>query len=187
MDQVDLIMAMDLSVIPVKVRVAVAVIGLGAGTLIAVADFEQYRERAYIPVKGDVPTIGYGSTKGVRMGDKTTPPLALRRLGSELEGVYADGLKKCITAPLYDHEFGSLVMLAYSVGVPTVCSKAKPGKPPKLMDLVNAGRYAEACERIEAFNKGPDGDGGLMVLPGLVKRRAYERAMCEGRLEKEAA
>jgi lysozyme len=43
--------------------------------------------------------------------------------------------------------------------------------------LINSGHYAEACARIEAFKYGP----GRKVLPGLVKRRAEERAICEGR------
>lgn len=183
MDPDTLNMAMDLSAVPVKVRVAVGTIVLAAATLLTVADHEQYRETAYVPVKGDVPTIGYGSTKGVKMGDKTTPAKALRRLGSELAGVYADGIKQCIDVPLFDYEFGAYVSLAYSVGVPTVCRKAKPGHPPNLIDLINSRQYEQACKRIEAFNKGP----GRVVLAGLVKRRAVERAMCEGRLEKEAA
>jgi len=32
-----------------------------------------------IPVKGDVPTIGFGTTTGVKLGDTTTPPKALAR------------------------------------------------------------------------------------------------------------
>lgn len=170
-------MALDLSAIPTRARVAIGSAVLLASTLVYVAEFEDYRETAHIPVKGDRPTIGYGSTQGVKMGDRTTPAKALRRLGSELQGIYADGLKKCITAPLYDHEFSAYVSLAYNVGVPTVCRKALPGKPPNLIDLINSQRYAEACERIEAFKYGP----GRKVLPGLVKRRAAERAMCEGR------
>jgi lysozyme len=63
------------------------------------------------------------------------------------------------------------------VGVPTFCRKAQPGKPPNLIDLINAERYADACARIEAFKYGP----GRKVLTGLVKRRAEERAICEGK------
>ncbi|HEU4854396.1 MAG TPA: glycoside hydrolase family protein [Nitrosospira sp.] len=163
-----------------SLRYPVAVVVLAASTVIGIAEYEDYREKAYIPVPGDVPTIGYGSTAGVKLGDKTTPARALRRLGEEAEGVYAAGIRKCVTVPVTAGVFGSLVSLAYSVGVPTVCRKALPGKPPNLIDLINAERFAEACERIEAFNKGPDGRGGKKVLPGLVKRRAEERRICEG-------
>lgn len=174
-------MAYDLSSLPPQARVGIAIVMVTASTLTGIAKYEDYRETAYVPVKGDVATIGFGSTKGVKLGDRTTPTRALLRLYEEVEGVYADGLKRCITVPLHMHEFGAYVSLAYNVGVPTVCRKAKPGEPPNLIDLINAQKYAEACARIEAFNKGPDGKGGKKVLPGLVKRRAVERAMCEGK------
>ena len=159
------------------VRSAVAVLVLAASTLVGLAVHEGYRDEAYIPVPGDVPTIGFGATGGVRMGDRTTPVRSLVRLLDEVEGVYAAGVKRCVTVPLYQHEYEAFVRLAYSVGVPTFCRKAQPGKSPNLIDLINAEKYAEACARIEAFKYGP----GRKVLPGLVKRRSEERAICEGK------
>ena len=58
---------------PTQARATVAMMVLAASTLVGIAVHEDYREEAYIPVPGDVPTIGFGSTAGVRMGDKTTP------------------------------------------------------------------------------------------------------------------
>lgn len=159
-----------------QIRSAVAVMVLAASTLVGIALHEGYKDEAYIPAPGDVPTIGFGATAGVRMGDKTTPTRSLVRLLDEVEGVYAAGVKKCVTAPLYQHEYEAYVSLAYNVGVAAFCRKAKPGKTPNLIDLINARKYAEACERIEAFKYGP----GRKILPGLVKRRAEERALCEG-------
>jgi lysozyme len=161
---------------PTQVRSAIAVMVLAASTLVGIAVHEGYKDEAYIPAPGDVPTIGFGTTAGVRMGDKTTPTRSLVRLLDEVEGVYAAGVKRCVTVPLYQHEYEAYVSLAYNVGVAAFCRKAKPGKPPNLIDLINAGKYAEACERIEAFKYGP----GRKVLPGLVKRRAEEQALCEG-------
>jgi lysozyme len=160
-----------------QARTTVAVMVLAASTLVGIAVHEGYREEAYIPVPGDVPTIGFGSTAGVRMGDKTTPTRSLVRLLDEIEGVYAAGVRRCVTVPLYQYEYEAYVRLAYSVGVPTFCRSAPPGKPANLIDLINSRRYAEACARIEAFKYGP----GRKVLAGLVKRRAEERAICEGR------
>lgn len=166
--------------IPGSVRAVVAMMVVTASTLVSTGVLEDWRGDAYLPVKGDKYTYGYGSTTRddgtpVRKGDKTTPARSLVRLHWDLENVYANALKKCITAPLYVDEFQAYVMLAYSVGGPTVCRKAKPGSPPNLIDLINAGRYAEACARIEAFNKGPGG----VVLPGLVNRRKAEREKCD--------
>lgn len=158
-------------------RVAVGLIAVAASTLTGIAAFEGYRSEAYIPVKGDVYTIGFGTTKDVKKGDKITPERALQRLLDEVDSEYAQGIRKCIKVPLHQWEFGAFLSLAYNVGVPTFCRKAKPGKPPNLIDLINAQRYTEACERIEAFVYGP----GKKKLRGLVKRRAEERAICEGR------
>lgn len=160
-----------------QARSAVALLVLAASTLVGIAVHEGYREEAYIPVAGDVPTIGFGTTAGVRVGDKTTPVRSLVRLLDEIDGVYAAGVKRCVTVPLYQHEYEAFVSLAYNVGVPTFCRKALPGKPPNLIDLINAGKYEEACARIEAFKYGP----GRKILPGLIRRRAEERALCEGR------
>lgn len=165
----------------IAVRSAVATIALAASTIVGIAGFEGFRDTAYIPVKGDVPTIGFGSTKGVKMGDKITPERALRRLVEEVDSEYAQGVRRCVKVPLTDYEFGAYVSLSYSVGVPTFCRKAAPGKPPNLIDLINARRYDEACKRIEAFVYGPDGKGGKMVIRGLQNRRAEERAICEGK------
>lgn len=162
---------------PLQVRSAVGALVLAASTLVGLAVHEGYKDEAYIPVPGDVPTIGFGSTKDVKMGDRTTPTRSMVRLLDEAENVYAAGVRKCVTAPLYSHEFQSFVRLAYSVGVPTFCRKALPGKPDNLIDLINKGKYAEACERIEAFKYGP----GRKILPGLINRRSEEREICEGR------
>lgn len=158
-------------------RMAVSGILVAAFTVAGIAGFEGYRSDAYIPVKGDVPTIGFGSTKGVKMGDRITPERALQRLLNEVDSEYAQGVRKCVKVPLHQYEFAAYVSLSYNVGVPTFCRKALPDKPPNLIDLINAERYAEACERIEAFVYGP----GKKKLNGLVKRRKEERAICEGR------
>lgn len=65
-----------------QVRSAMAVLVLAASTLVGIAVHEGYKDEAYIPVPGDVPTIGYGTTAGVRMGDRTTPVRSLARLHS---------------------------------------------------------------------------------------------------------
>lgn len=156
-------------------RMKVAALVLSASTLVGIALHEGYRDEAYIPVPGDVPTIGFGSTAGVKMGDRTTPERSLIRLLNEVEGVYAAGLRKCITVPLYQHEYEAYISLAYNVGVGAVCQRARPGKPDRLMDVLNKGDYAEACRRILSFNK-----SGGKVLRGLTIRREAEYRQCIG-------
>lgn len=180
---------MSLESSQVAIRSAAGVLALTASTLVGIAGFEGYRGTAYIPVPGDRPTIGYGSTSGVKMGDTTTPERSLKRLMDEVDTVYAQGVRRCVMKPLTQNEFGAFISLAYSVGVPTFCRKAREGKPPNLIDLINAGEYDRACERIEAFVCGPGTPGkmvdkcgyGKKVIRGLENRRRAERAICEGK------
>jgi lysozyme len=175
--ELELQMALGLENIPNKGRMVIAAMVLGASMFAGVAVKEHFVPEASIPVPGDVPTYGYGTTTNVRLGDRITPERAMVRLLDDLEGIYGAGVKKCVTATLYQYEYEAYVSLAYNIGVPAFCRKAKPGYPPNLIDLINSEQYEAACERIEAFKYGP----GRKALPGLVKRRAEERAMCEGK------
>lgn len=152
-------------------RTAVALLTLGASTLVGIAGFEGYREEAYIPVKGDVPTIGYGSTKGVKMGDRTTPERALMRLMEEVDSEYAQGVRRCVKVPLTDYEFGSMVSFTYSVGVGAFCNST-------LVKKLNSGDYRGACNEMTrwVYVKGTK-------INGLVNRREKEKSICLGNTE----
>ena len=60
-----------------KKRLAVGALSLSATGLIGIASYEGFSDKAYIPIEGDVPTIGFGSTQDVKMGDAITVPQAL--------------------------------------------------------------------------------------------------------------
>lgn len=173
----ELALAMSLDSAQVAMRVAVVALSITGSGLVGLANTEDFVGEAMIPVKGDKWTYGYGTTTGVRKGDRITPPRALVRLLYEVDNVYGEGIKKCIKVPLFQHEYDAYIRLTYNIGVGAFCRKAKPGDPPNLIDLINAERYAEACERIDAFKYGP----GRVIYPGLVKRRSEERAICEGK------
>ena len=53
-------------------RMVVGGLSLTAAGLISIATWEGFKGEAYIPVPGDVPTIGFGSTEGVQMCQATT-------------------------------------------------------------------------------------------------------------------
>ena len=77
-------------------RRTVAALTLSAAALVGIVLHEGYTDRAVIPVKGDVPTIGFGTTTGVKVGDTTTPPKALARALTDVqqfEGALIQGLK----------------------------------------------------------------------------------------------
>jgi lysozyme len=77
-------------------------------------------------------------------------------------------------------EFDAYTSLAFNVGHggngrDGVC-RNRHNQPSIIVRKLRAGDYAGACEAIELFNR-----AGGRVLPGLQKRRAHERALCEGR------
>lgn len=150
-------------------RSAVALLVVAASTLVGIAVHEDYRGESYIPVPGDVPTIGFGSTKGVKMGDKTTPVRSLQRLLDEVDSQYAQAVRRCVKVPLYQHEFSSFVSLTYNIGASAFCGST-------VVKRVNAGDYQGACDAILMWNR-----AGGKVLRGLQKRRQEEKAICEGK------
>lgn len=151
-----------------QARMKVAALVLSASTLVGIAVHEGYRGEAYEPVKGDVPTIGFGSTAGVRMGDKTTPERSLVRLLAEVDGVYAAGVKRCVTVPLYQHEYEAFVSLTYNIGVNAFCGST-------LVRKLNTGDYKGGCKEILRWNR-----AGGKVLRGLTIRREAEYRQCMG-------
>jgi len=151
-----------------QVRSAVAVLVLAASTLVGIATHEGYVEVAAPPVAGDVPTNGFGSTDGVKLGDKTTPVRAMVRLLDEIEGIYAAGVKSCVTVPLFWYEFASFVSLTYNIGVKAFCGST-------LVKKLNAGDYAGACAEIKRWDKFQG-----KPLRGLTIRREAEYKQCMG-------
>ena len=149
-----------------KSRIVVGVLAVSATCLVGIATHEGYRSEAYKDAVG-IPTIGFGETAGVKMGDKTTPERALVQLLSSTEK-HADTIRQCIKVPLYQHEFDAYISLAYNIGTGAFCRST-------LVKKLNAKDYAGACEEIKRWNK-----AGGKVLPGLVKRREAEYRMCMG-------
>lgn len=150
-----------------KIRLAVGALAVSAAALVGIATHEGYRSEAYKDTVG-VPTIGFGETAGVKMGDKTTPERALVQLLESTEK-HADAIRQCIRVPLYQHEFDAYVSLAYNIGTGAFCKST-------LVKKLNQGDYTGACNEIGRWNK-----AGGKVLPGLVKRREAEYRMCMGK------
>ena len=150
-----------------NIRLAVSALCVSAACLAGIAGYEGYRGQAYLPTKNDVPTIGFGETKGVRMGDKTTPERALVQLLKSTQA-HAEAIRSCIHVPLYQHEWDAYVSLAYNIGTTNFCKST-------LVRKLNAEDYAGACREILRWDK----QAGK-TLPGLVKRRQGEFAMCRG-------
>ena len=146
----------------------VAALALSAAGLIGIIGYEGYSERAYIPVPGDVPTIGFGTTENVIMGQTITPTTALRRAVSDISKKES-AIKRCVKVPLFQHEYDAYTSLAYNIGEGAFCKST-------LVAKLNLGDYSGACAEISRWNKVKG-----RVVTGLTNRRAEERKTCEGK------
>ena len=149
-------------------RRVIATMALSAAALVGIALHEGYTGKAVIPVPGDVPTIGFGSTGAdVRMGDTITPPVALGRALADVER-FEGALKQCVKVPLHQAEYDAYVSLAYNVGSGAFCGST-------LVRKLNAGDYAGACTEILRWDKVKGAP-----LRGLTLRRQAEHRKCMG-------
>ena len=153
-----------------KARVVVAALALSASAFVGLLTAEGYRGEAYIPIKGDVPTIGFGTTEGVKLGDKITPVQALGRAVSDIEK-FEGALKRCVKVPLHQHEYDAYISFSYNVGSGAFCNST-------LVKKLNASDYEGACKELLRWDKA----GGRRV-EGLAKRRQKEYAQCIGSAE----
>lgn len=146
-------------------RVQLSALVLSAAAFVGIAVHEGYSSRAYIPVPGDVPTIGFGTTGGVQMGDTITAPQALVRALQDVQA-FEGALKRCVRVPLHQHEYDAYISLAYNIGPTAFCGST-------LVRKLNAQDYAGACKEILRWNrfKGEP-------LRGLIIRRQKEYQLC---------
>lgn len=148
-------------------RTQLAALTLSAASLIGIVAHEGYRDEAYIPVPGDVPTIGFGTTEGVKLGDKTTPIKALQRVAEDVNK-FEGAVKQCVSVPLYQYEYDAYISLSYNIGSSAFCSST-------LVKLLNEGQYADACKQILRWDKFKG-----QPLRGLTIRRQSEYQKCIG-------
>jgi len=149
-------------------RIIAAALSLSAAGFVGIATHEGYRDEAYIPVKGDRPTIGFGDAQGVQMGQRTDPIRALVRLGQQAD-TFQRQMQACIgPVPLYQHEWDAYVSLAFNIGSGAFCRSTLVRKlketPPD---------YKGACDQILRWDKFQG-----KPLAGLTKRRQDEHRLC---------
>ena len=149
-------------------RMHIAMLSLSAAALVGIAVHEGYSDRAYTPVPGDVPTIGFGDTHGVKLGDRTDPVRALIKLNQHTQNFQRE-LRGCIgDVPMHQHEWDAVVSWAYNVGTTAACSST-------LVRKLKAGDYPGACRELLRWDKFQG-----KALPGLTKRRQDEFKQCTG-------
>jgi lysozyme len=151
-------------------RKAVVSLALSAAAFVGLIVAEGWSDTPIIPVKGDVPTIGFGTTDGVKAGDKITPvqgvKLALRDV-TKFEGA----IRQCVKVPLSQNEYDVWVNFTYNIGASAFCNSTA-------VRLMNEGKYREACDQMLrwVYVKGNK-------VQGLVNRRQKEHAQCISELQ----
>lgn len=174
-----------------RVRKLAATLVITAAGAAGVASFEGgFKTDAYIPIKGDRPTIGAGATyyengTAVKLGDNITPDKA-RKLFQHHISEYSAAVVSCANVPMYQYELEVYASLALNVGKDRFCSSSIPIKLKKY-------DYEAACKTILDFNKMRDcskpkqyniktqkWECPLVVIKGLDNRRKQEYKICTG-------
>ena len=128
-----------------------------------VKELEGLRLEAYLCPAG-VPTIGYGHTRGVRLGTKISAEQADQLLTVDLERVRLQ-LMQSVKVPVSEGQFKALLSFAFNVGAAAV-------KDSTLLKYLNAGKFEAAQREFSRWVYSND-----ERLPGLVRRRAREAAV----------
>jgi lysozyme len=148
----------------------VSIVGAAAATLLLaiVPHHEGTVLRTYKDPVGILTSCNGHTGPELKMGQVFTPEECSDTLAGDLI-IHAQGVRACIKKPMADHEIAAFTSLAFNIGVKAFCGSTVARR-------FNAGDQAGACTAIDMWNK-----AGGRVWPGLVKRRAAERALCEGR------
>jgi lysozyme len=156
-------------------KTAGAVGGVGGGVALAAAitialpmveHHEGLRTNAYLDPVG-IPTICFGETLGVKMGDRKTVQECQDMLAPRLQG-FLEEMRACTEAELPAKTEAAFLSFTYNLGSGVYCRNIA-GK------RINRGKVAEACEAMTLYVKAGN---PRRTLRGLVRRRAEERDLC---------
>lgn len=162
-----------------KNRIMVAVLSLSATALVGLALDESYTSGAIIPTRGDVPTLGFGSTthadgRPVRMGDTTTPTKALARTLQYIQADEADMRKSLDGVALHQAEYDVYIDWRYQYG-------ASRWRNSSMLRELRAGNYVAACHALleYKFSDGYDcSTPGNRRCMGVWTRQLKRHAQC---------
>lgn len=152
-------------------------IALGlAGAIALTPVFEGLRLLPYTDPVG-IWTDCYGHTGSVQPGVRNTQAQCDEKLHKDLLEAHRV-VRTCTKVPLNPNELSALTDFAFNVGpgkkgVKDGYCTLKSGRTPTFLQHLNSGRYPEGCRALSAWTK-----AGGRELPGLVKRRAANVALC---------
>lgn len=130
-------------------------------------EFEGCRFRAYQDT-GGIWTIGYGHTKGVKLGDECDMKQAVKWLQEDVQEA-VDAVNRLVKVKINQAQFDALVDFVFNLGAGAFAKST-------LLRMLNAYDYVGATAQFARWNK----DNGKVVA-GLTRRRAAEAKMFEGK------
>jgi lysozyme len=134
---------------------------------------ESYRGAAFLPTPNDVPTIAWGHTRGVKMGDVCT--IAQGEVWLREDSEEAEATLDCyVKVPLTQWQYDALCSLVYNIGRNNFVHGGPGGGPSHILMYLNEGNYVAASAEFPRWNK----QHGV-VLNGLTLRRAAEQQRFE--------
>lgn len=139
---------------------------IAAAAIACVSTFEGLRTVAYKDPVG-IPTVCFGETRGVKMGDSYTVAQCKEMLGDRLVE-FETGMRACMKQPdqVPAGAYVSSLSITYNIGTGAFCKSTLARK-------LNGGDIRGACDEFLKWDKA----AGIR-LPGLTKRRIAERALC---------
>lgn len=139
---------------------------VGAAAIALVGTWEGLRLTAYRDVVG-IPTVCYGETLGVKLGDRHTKAECDSMLLASLQK-HERGMRSCLKDPdgIPAKSYVAFVSLTYNIGVGGFCKSTAARR-------LNKGDLRGACDAATWFKK-----AGGRTIPGLVNRRAAEHELC---------
>jgi lysozyme len=128
-----------------------------------VRSFEGFRADAYKDSAG-IPTIGYGTTYGVKMGQHITMEEAEDLLKADLQHS-EEAVNALVKVPINQNQFDALVSFTYNVGVNALAKST-------LLHLLNEGATESAAFQFLQWIW-----SGNNISQGLLNRRGKEKAL----------
>ncbi len=129
-----------------------------------IKSYEKLRLTAYMPTPKDRPTIGWGHTKGVKLGDKITREQAEQFFSEDLSR-FEECINQAVTVALNENQFDALAAFVFNVG-PTAFVTST------MLKKLNEKDYVGAAGQFKRWNK----QAGEVVA-GLTRRREEERQL----------
>jgi len=161
-----------------KQRVVLAGLSISALAFVGLLKDEGYTENAVIPTKNDRPTNGFGSTfdeqgRPIKMADKVTPVQAVQRSLIHIQKDETQ-IKQCVTVPLSQTEYDTMVNFAYQYGTGALCNST-------IVRAANAGDYVGSCKGYLLYYKAGGFDcriPGNKICAGVWKRSQERYTTC---------